>query len=470
MSLNFSRQQILQRIKGMVAPPDNLSRTATPHTPRPQQRQGAASSTGNLKLNRRRVTLSRSARRWSRGIVWSLVGLTGFSVIYGMVARIETSVEASGKLEPSRGVTKVSAPFAAIVREVLVKDGERVRADQPLMILRDESAGQTMASLRSNHQQVQRDLAITRQRLGLPNVNGIQLDEGALRESSIAEEETRLRQKILTYETAKAEASKQGEAAVLASLEERAAISNRTLERLIRLQRQGAVSNLQVDQERQRLLDTQMQLDKQRTLVAQAPAHAAASALRTAHVPIQEQRDLYKRLGELNHDLADVNRQLADQRQRETLLTIRAPRSGVVFDLNIGDGELASPTAPLLEVVPFEGLRARVMIPNKDVGFVKEGMPAEVRIASYPFTEYGALKGSLIRVGADSKATNPNVPAEHFPAIIQLEASSLERKGRTLPLKTGMAVTSLIKLGSRPAISMLSDRIVSLFDGVRHIR
>ncbi len=470
MSPNFSRQQILQRIKGMIAPPDNRSRTSTPHTPRPQQHQGGASLTGNLKLNRRRVTLSRSARRWSRGIVWSLVGLTGFSVIYGLVARIETSVEASGKLEPSRGVTKVSAPFAAIVREVLVKDGERVRADQPLMILRDESAGQTMASLLSNHQQVQRDLAITRQRLGLPNVNGIQLDEDALRESSNAEEETRLRQKILTYESVKAEASKRGEAAVLASLEERAAISNRTLERLIRLQRQGAVSNLQVDQERQRLLDTQMQLDKQRTLVAQAPAHAAASALRTAHVPIQEQRDLYKRLGELNHDLADVNRQLADQRKREKFLTVRAPRSGVVFDLNIGEGELASPTNPLLEVVPFEGLRARVMIPNKDVGFVKEGMPAEVRIASYPFTEYGALKGTLIHVGADSKATNPNVPAEHFPAIIQLETSSLERKGRTLPLKTGMAVTSLIKLGSRPAISMLSDRIVSLFDGVRHIR
>ena len=53
--------------------------------------------------------------------MWSLVGLTGFSVVYGMVARIETSIEANGKLEPKLGVAKVSAPFASIIDKVLSK-------------------------------------------------------------------------------------------------------------------------------------------------------------------------------------------------------------------------------------------------------------------------------------------------------------------------------------------------------------
>ena len=110
------------------------------------------------------------------------------------------------------------------------------------------------------------------------------------------------------------------------------------------------------------------------------------------------------------------------------------------------------------------------MIPNKDIGFVEEGMPVEVRIASYPFTEYGSIKGTLKQIGANSKSTNSNIPTEHFPATIELDGSSLSKNGEKLPLKSGMSVSGLIKLGSRPAISLVSDRIVSLFDGVRYVR
>ena len=470
MSTPSSGRQVLNQLRTMIKRERSQPKPAPNHTPRPLQQQGSGGKGTGLKLNRRRVTLSRSAQRWSRGIVWSLVGLTGFSVIYGMVARIETSIEATGKLVPKQGVTKVSAPFAAIVNEVLVKDGEQVKANQPLVKLRDESAVQTMNSLKNNKKQIERDLTITRKRLGLPLLINREMDADSQREARIAEKEAELRHKILLFEHAKAKATERGEKAVLADLKDRAAISAKTLERLMMLQKQGAVSGLQVDQEKQRLLDTRMQLHKQQMLVEQAPAHAAASALRSEHVMVQEQSTLYRRLGELKHDLSDIDTQLANQRKREKLLTVNAPRKGMIFDLKVGKGELATPNSPLMEVVPSDGLRARVMIPNKDVGFVHEGMPAEVRIASYPFTEYGSIKGKLIRIGADSKSTNPNVPAEHFPAIIQIDAASLNKNGEALPLKSGMSVTTLIKLGSRPAISLLSDKILNLFDGVQTIR
>ena len=54
-----------------------------------------------------------------------------------------------------------------------------------------------------------------------------------------------------------------------------------------------------------------MQLSKQVMLVEQAPSHTSATDLRRKHVKIQEKRDLYHRWGELKHDIADVDRQLA---------------------------------------------------------------------------------------------------------------------------------------------------------------
>lgn len=470
MSIPSSGRRVVSTFKSLVKRKISQSKSLPTHPPRPLQQQAAGGHGTGLKLNRRRVTLSRSAQRWSRGIVWSLVGLTGFSIIYGSVARIETSIEASGKLVPKRGVAKVSAPFAAIVNEVLVKDGEQVKANQVLLKLRDESAVQTMNSLKNSKKQIERDLTITRQRLGLPLYINNEMDADAQREARIAEKEAELRYQILVYEHAKAKAAERGETAVLINLQERAEISAKTLERLIMLQKQGAVSLLQVDQEKQRLLDTRMQLHKQKMLVEQAPSHAAASKLRSEHVIVQEKSSLYRRLGELRHDLSEIDTQLANQSKRDNLLIVKSPRNGMIFDLQVSQGELATPNSPLMEVVPSDGLRARVMIPNKDVGFVYEGMPAEVRIASYPFTEYGSIKGKLIRIGADSKSTNPNINAEHFPAIIQIDSSSLRKKGKTLPLKSGMSVTTLIKLGSRPAISILSDKIMNLFDGVQAIR
>ncbi len=472
MSPFSSTQNYFQRIQKMARRQSEKAPEREKHAPRPLQgttKKGNSNPSG-LNLQRRRVTLSRTARKWSRGIVWSLVGLTGFSLAYGMIARIETSIEASGTLEPTRGTASVSAPFPSLVEKVLVSNGDKVSANQPLVVLQDEASSKHIESLNRNKNQVLRDLAITRERLDLPPLNTQDLDADAQREVSIANKETKLRERINSNEASKARLAEQGELAVMANLSERAKISEKTMQRLITLQQQGAVSSLQVDQERQRLLDTRIQLQKQRTLLAQTPFQSASSQLRIEHVTVQEQRDLYDKLAKLNHQLAEIDRQIAEQLKRSSLLTIRAPRSGEVFDLATSKGELATPNSQILEIVPTDKLKANVMIPNKDIGFVEEGMPVELRIASYPFTEYGSIKGTLTQIGANSKSTNPNIPTEHFPATIELERSNLSKNGEKLPLKSGMSVSGLIKLGSRPAISLVSDRIVSLFDGVRYVR
>lgn len=472
MSPFSSTQNYFQRIQKMARRQSEKTPEREKHAPRPLQgttKKGNSNPSG-LNLQRRRVTLSRTARKWSRGIVWSLVGLTGFSLAYGMIARIETSIEASGTLEPTRGTASVSAPFPSLVEKVLVSNGDKVSANQPLVVLQDEASSKHIESLNRNKNQVLRDLAITRERLDLPPLNTQDLDADAQREVSIANKETKLRERINSNEASKARLAEQGELAVMANLSERAKISEKTMQRLITLQQQGAVSSLQVDQERQRLLDTRIQLQKQRTLLAQTPFQSASSQLRIEHVTVQEQRDLYDKLAKLNHQLAEIDRQIAEQLKRSSLLTIRAPRSGEVFDLATSKGELATPNSQILEIVPTDKLKANVMIPNKDIGFVEEGMPVELRIASYPFTEYGSIKGTLTQIGANSKSTNPNIPTEHFPATIELERSNLSKNGEKLPLKSGMSVSGLIKLGSRPAISLVSDRIVSLFDGVRYVR
>jgi HlyD family secretion protein len=69
---------------------------------------------------RRRTTLPSSTRGWSRATVWSLIGLTAFSVVYGFTAKLDSSVSANGELRPSGGVAEIKPPFNSFVERVRV--------------------------------------------------------------------------------------------------------------------------------------------------------------------------------------------------------------------------------------------------------------------------------------------------------------------------------------------------------------
>ena len=56
----------------------------------------------------------------------------------------------------------------------------------------------------------------------------------------------------------------------------------------------------------------------------------------------------------------------------------------------------------IMTLVPQNGLKARILVSNKDIGFVKTGQSAQIRVDAFPFTRYGELTGSVAQIGADA--------------------------------------------------------------------
>ena len=82
---------------------------------------------------------------WSRAAAWTIVGVTGVSLLWASVARIEQVVNAKGQLEPVGAVKEVRPPVNGVVKEVLVKDGDKVTEGQ-LLITFDSSASKAELS------------------------------------------------------------------------------------------------------------------------------------------------------------------------------------------------------------------------------------------------------------------------------------------------------------------------------------
>lgn len=128
---------------------------------------------------------------------------------------------------------------------------------------------------------------------------------------------------------------------------------------------------------------------------------------------------------------------------------IIAPTSGVIFDLKPRRaGYVARSSEPVLKIVPFDNLRAKVEINNRSIGFVSVGKKADISIASFPASDFGVIEGTVTSIGSDALPPDRELRNEYkFPAIITLDSQNLVlQNGQKLPLQVGMSLTANIKL------------------------
>jgi hemolysin D len=112
-----------------------------------------------------------------------------------------------------------------------------------------------------------------------------------------------------------------------------------------------------------------------------------------------------------------------------------------------------------------------VNVGNQDIGFIKAGLPVKVRVDSFPYTEYGEIAGEVSQVGADALPPDQLIRTYHFPVDIELSRSVLRtRDGTTIPLQSGMTVTTNLKLRDRRLIELLSDLFTNRGESLKRLR
>jgi hemolysin D len=66
-------------------------------------------------------------------------------------------------------------------------------------------------------------------------------------------------------------------------------------------------------------------------------------------------------------------------------------------------GGVVTPAEPVMVLVPADSrLEIEAMVRNQDIGFVRAGEPAEIKIDTFNFTRYGLLHGQVMSVSEDA--------------------------------------------------------------------
>ena len=336
------------------------------------------------------VVLQQS-RFWARGISWALMGVTGFALGWLALAKTEEIVTAPGKLEPLGVVKDVKMPVGGVVDQVLVKEGDRVKKGQLLLKLDTEATQDRKAS-------VEKSILFKEQQLSL-------------------------KQEELTRYLAVNDTEQQ-------VLRDSLVLEKEVLSRFDKLNREGATAELQFLQQRNKVQEVAGQLQQ-----------AKVERLRQQAILGQGARELEGNLADLRSKLIELNVNIRYQ-------AIRAPEAGLVFELKPKSrGFVAETSEPVMKIVPFDRLEARVEVPSTDIGFVQVGKAADISIDSFPATDFGVLQGTVRKIGSDALPPDQLKQFYRFPVDIRLNSQQLKLKsGATLPLQVGMSLTANVKL------------------------
>ena len=384
-----------------------------------QQRQSKLSKRSNLSslivrpLNPQEVRL-RPAPVWSKALAWTIIGTASFGFCFAVFARIDEVVLANGELQPLGAERPIKAPFGGIVKEILVREGQAVKTGQALMRLDAQVSEKRAQTLKT-----QLKLEVKRFEEESRSIKA--------RVSSLRERKEGLKRALLTEEE--------------------------IYTNIIPLAQQGAFKRTELLRQRNRV----EQLESE---VAQARAN------------LQEvQAQLLKMEQESLREISDLERQLVEVEDTLSKEILSAPVDGLVFGLvPSSPGYATSAGETLVNVVPGGVLEAKIFVTNRDVGFLKKGMKAQVRVDAFPYTQFGSLPGTLKSVGTLPIKPDAQNPQPLFPAYIELQRETLRKGQDEFPVSAGQSVQANLILRDKRVISLLTDAVQKALDSLRAIR
>ena len=356
----------------------------------------------------------RPAPIWSKALAWTIIATASFGFIYAIFAKIDEVVLASGELQPLGAERPVKAPFAGLIKEILVKEGQKV------------NYGDTLLSF---------DPEVSRKR------------------KETLETQIKLERKRFEEESRSIKARKKGIQETINGTERSLKTEMEIYTNILPLAEIGALQ----------LTETL----RQRNRVEQLESEVAQSNADLEEVEAQ----LLKLEQQSLREISDLERQLVEVGDIISKERLDAPVSGIVYGMvPSSPGYAATAGETLVKVVPGGEIEAKIFVTNRDVGFLEPGMKAQVRIDAFPYTQFGSIPGSLKTVGTLPVEPDQQNPVPRFPAYVKLDREYLTKGEDKFEARAGQSVQVNLVLRDKRVISLLTDAFQKAIDSLTRIR
>lgn len=396
---------------------------------------------------------------------------------WATVTRVEEVAIAEGEIVPMGSLKTIQHLEGGQVEEVLVKEGQLVEADQPVVRL---SPVQPMAELEQTRAR-EMTLLLKSERLR-SFVESRKPDfsfAGPQYASLVADNTSILQAQSQSRETARA--------IIMSQIEQK-----RSDLRLLEAQQKSMREQVQALAEEMKIrdqlvakglvtriahLDTKRELARaegELTRILGQAVSAREAVLEMERRLIDSQSALQKtsmdELGVTIAELAQVQETIARLEDRVHRLVVTAPNRGFIKGLTVKNaGAVIQPGGLVAELVPADQeLRAEAKILPKDVGHVKLGQKVKIKVSTYDFARYGFIWGELTRISASSFLNEKGEP--HFKGQVTLSKNYVGEDSAKHVISPGMTVTAEVITGDKTLLQYMLKPIFTQLQQSFHER
>lgn len=404
------------------------------------------------------------ARLVRLGVVGLLLGLGG-GLLWAFLAPLDEAIPVNGVVVVEGSRKRVEHLGGGVVEQILVTDGQRVRAGDPLV-----SLSQTQSAAQVNATQLQRYAAMAalarleaerdaRERVTFP----AEVSAAAAADRSVR---ALVDAQVALFQTRRL--AMRGELTIIRESVRGLEAQAGALEALVK----GRVSQVQLVQEqlasfrnlreegfvsRSALLELERQLAEVQSKQSEDLANLAAIRTRLGEFRLREsqrvmefQRDIESQTSELQRDMALLHERLSVAHDNHQRTVLRAPVDGEVMGLAAHTvGGVIKPGERVMDIVPAHAeLTVEARVPPQVIDRVRVGLPADVRIEAFSGQwDHPTIEGRLESVAPDAQV-DERTGQRYYPVRIRIVASDLGRYPG-MKLLPGMATSVLIKTGER---------------------
>ena len=365
----------------------------------------------------------------SRTILWVIVAILILFIAWASLSSIDQVTRAQGQVVASSRTQIIQSSDGGVIQELLVKEGDQVTKGQVLLKLDRAKVEAAFLETRSKAVALRAAQARLRAEIfgGMPKFSPDIKNYPQFKDSQLmllAKRRTAISQDI-------------------ASLNNMLNLAKRELNMSQPLLKSGDVSLADIIKLQRQVADLEGQIVNKRNKYTQ---------------------DLQTELGKTEEDLAATEQSLAQRQDQLDHIEMKSPSNGIVKNVRITTlGGVIKPSEEVMQIVPVEdNMLIEAKIKPSDVGFLKLGMPANIKIDAYDYTVYGSLKGKLTYVSADtiSEDLKQGEQAYYRVQVVTQGKQFSAKPKEHLEIQPGMTATVEIKTGTNTVLKYLLKPVI----------
>jgi hemolysin D len=422
-----------------------------------------------------------------RTVVFVLALIVATAIGWAWFGRVDITAVASGKVV-SQLRTKLVQPFeTSTVNAILVSQGQKVRAGDPLIELdptaalaERDRANRDLSAAELDRVRLETFLdKTTKDILTQVSSLSISFDENELRRAQAqldAQNAERL-SKLATIDEERIQRGAEREALqrTLTKVEKGLPFIAERADIRAKVTAMGYASLIADSESQQLLVEAKSEMEIDQAKIASLDAAIEGLDQKAAATEAEITSTAFTELNRAQERVRAASEALAKASHRVELQTLRSPIDGTVQQLHVTSiGAVVTPGQQLLSVVPNEGpVEVEAVLENRDAGFVSAGQRVEIKVDAFPFTRYGLIRGIIKSVDRDAEAQPAGQGAQGSEraadGIANLEASDRLRyvvhialagdgltvDGRPAVLLPGMSVKAEVLTGRRRIVDFL---------------